>query len=273
MNAPPQTSSHDPAAAMSALLARHRSIRRFQSRAIDPAWLDRLCMEAIAGTSSSGNLNMISVVRTMDAQRRRTLWALHHEQDMILQAPALLTFCADTKRTRTWLAHRGARSNFGNFVGYHVAAFDAIILAQTVALALEANGLGICYMGTTLQSMRAIGDFLELPDHCVPVTTLVVGHPDEAPAPRDRLPPAAYLHAETYRPPDAGAIDALYAERERKGWDRYRAMGPEVTAKMAALGITSLAEFYTSEMKYYEPQHEKDSAELARLLAEKGFMP
>lgn len=264
---------HDASAAMTALLARHRSIRRFRPDAIDAAWLDALCLRAIAGSSSSGNLNMISIVRTMDAARRRRLWELHFEQDMILQAPAVLTFCADSHRTRSWLAQRGARPNFGNFISYHVAAFDAIILSQTVALALEAQGLGICYMGTTLHSMRAIGEFLELPDHCVPVTTLVVGWPDESPAPRDRLAPAAYLHDETYRAHDAAQIDALYESRERKGWERYRSMGPEVVAQMEALGIGSLAQFYTSEMKYYEPAFEKDSAELAKLLAEKGFMP
>ena len=60
-----------------------------------------------------------------------------------------------------------------------MAAFDAIILAQNVCLGFEPHGLGICYMGTTLHSMRAIADFLELPDTCLPVTTIVVGHPDE----------------------------------------------------------------------------------------------
>jgi nitroreductase len=263
----------DTSAAMTALLARHRSIRRFRADPLDPAWLDALCLRAIGGSSSSGNLNMISIVRTMAPERRRRLWELHFEQDMILQAPALLTFCADTHRTRSWLAQRGARLNFGNFISYHVAAFDAIILSQTVALALEAEGLGICYMGTTLHSMRAIGEFLELPDHCVPVTTLVVGWPDEAPTPRDRLAAPAYLHDEVYREHDAAQIDALYESRERKGWERYRSMGPEVVAKMEALGIGSLAQFYTSEMKYYEPQFEKDSAELQQLLEDKGFMP
>src|SRR5262249_33705906 len=156
--------------ALLALLSRHRSIRRYRPDPIDAAWLDAICLKAIAGSSSSGNLNMVSIVRTQSEARRRRLWALHFEQDMVLQAPVLLTFCADTHRTRTWLAQRHARLNFGNFVSYHVAAFDAMILSQTVALALEAFGLGLCYLGTTVESMRPIGEFLELPDHVVPVT-------------------------------------------------------------------------------------------------------
>ncbi len=50
-------------------------------------------------------------------------------------------------------------------------------------------------------------------------------------------------------------------------------MEAEVVEKMTALGITSLAQFYTSEMKYFEPEFERDSAELMKLLEAKGFMP
>jgi hypothetical protein len=141
-----------------------------------------------------------------------------------------------------------------------VAAVDAIIVAQNVCLGFEARGLGICYMGTTLHSMRAIADFLELPDTCLPVTTIVVGHPDEAPAQRDRLPLAALLHDERYRRPDAGGIDAIYAQREVRGWQRYMAM-PELKAEIERLGITSLAGFYW-QAKYDGHVPSADSAAL-----------
>ena len=80
---------------------------------------------------------------------------------------------------------RGARDNFNNLIGYHVAAFDALLLSQSVALGVEAQGLGICYMGTTLHAMRDIGELLDLPDTCVPVTTIVVGYPAEDPPKRE----------------------------------------------------------------------------------------
>ena len=88
---------------------------------------------------------------------------------MVLQAPLVMTFCADWFRTCQWLESRGARDNFNNLLGYRVAAFDAIIVAQNVCLGFEANGLGICYMGTPLHSMGDIADFLELP------TTMLAG--------------------------------------------------------------------------------------------------
>jgi len=259
--------------AMTALLQRHRSIRRYKPDPIDPGMLDRVLQDAFAGASSSGNLNMVSVLRTRDVERRKRLCELHFGQPMVEQAPLVLTFCADTYRTREWLTRRGARLNFDNLIAWHVAAFDAIIVAQTTALALEAEGLGICYMGTTLHSMREIADFLDLPHTCLPATSLVVGWPDEAPTQRDRLPMSAWCHDETYRRPDGERIDDVYSDREISGWTRYRALGPEFAARMDALGITSLAQFYTSDLKYAPARFREDSEKLRALLEERGFLP
>ena len=104
--------------------------------------------------------------------RKRRLYELHFEQDMVLQAPLVMTFCADMFRTRSWLAARGARDNFANFIGWHVGLVDAVIVAQNVCLGLQARGLGICYMGTTLHSMAQIAEFLELPPACLPTGLL-----------------------------------------------------------------------------------------------------
>ena len=183
-----------------------------------------------------------------------------------------MTFCADWFRTRQWLRLRGARDNFDNLIGYHVAAFDAMIVAQNVCLGFEAHGLGICYMGTTLHSMAAIAEFLDLPDTCVPVTTIVVGHPAEDPPKRDRLPLPAFLHEETYRHPTTEALEATYAEREVRGWERYMSM-PALKAEIEARGITSLAQFYTSEAKYDPDVFRADSEKLRALLEAKHFLP
>ena len=257
----------------SALLQAHRSIREFEDRPVDDAMLNTVLQESLAGSSSSGNLNMVSVIKTRDPERKAHLCKLHFGQPMVLQAPLVLTFCADTHRTRQWLAQRKARLNFGNFLSYHVAAFDAIILSQTTALALESHGLGICYMGTTLHRMGELADYLQCPEHCLPVTSMVVGWPAEAPTQRDRLPPQAWIHDETYQRPSPQDIDRDFASREVKGWDRYRSMGPEMVARMAELGITSLAQYYTSDMKYATPVFERDSETLRQTLAARGFMP
>jgi nitroreductase len=261
------------AAEFSELLQSHRSIRHYKDQPVDPALVDQVLTEALQGSSSSGNLNMVSVIKTSDIDRKRVLYDLHGQQPMILQAPLVLTFCADTFRTRQWLAQRQARLGFADLISWHTAAFDAMILSQTAALAFEAHGLGICYMGTTLFSMTAIAEFLELPDNCLPATSLVVGWPAEAPTQRDRLPAAAWIHNERYSRPSAEDINARFGERERRGWQRYRSMGPEIVQQMDALGITSLAQYYTSKIKYDPDAFADYSRALQALLTAKGFAP
>ena len=257
---------------LSTLLNRHRSIRRYTSDPIPTGLVEQVLGDAVAGSSSSGNLNSYSMVLTRDPERKRRLYTLHFEQEMVLEAPLLITFCADWYRTREWLRRRDARDNFGNLIGWHVAAFDAMILSQSVCLGFEAHGLGICFMGTTLHSMSEIADYLDLPDTCLPVTTIVVGYPAEDPPKRDRLPLRAFLHEETYRHPTDAELESIYEQREVKGWARYMAY-PELKAKVEALGITSLAQFYTSKAKYDPDAFRRDSEELRRLLESKHFLP
>ncbi len=259
------------AEAFAELMSAHRSIRSYRDRPLDAGLVDSVLEQALAGTSSSGNLNMVSVVKTQDVQRKQRLFELHGEQPMVLQAPLVLTFCADSFRTRDWLALRGARPGFADLVSWHTAAFDAMILSQTAALGFESHGLGICYMGTTLFSMRGIADFLELPPHCLPATSLVVGWPAEAPAQRDRLPRQAWIHEERYQRPTTADIEARFAAREERGKERYMSFNPQMAAMWQELGLENLAQYYTSKIKYDPDRFAVFSAEIEALLRERGF--
>ena len=115
-------------------------------------------------------------------------------------------------------------------------------------------------------------DFLELPDTCVPVTTIVAGWPDEDPAKRDRLPMQGCLHDEVYRRPSDSELEAVYEQREVRGWARYMAF-PELKARIEELGITSMAQFYTSTAKYDPDVFRRDSDKLRALLEAKHFLP
>ncbi len=267
MNAPALA----PAAAFSALMDSHRSVRSYKPDPLPEGLVDRVLAQALQGTSSSGNLNLVSVVKTQDPARKERLFELHGEQPMVREAPLVLSFCADSFRTREWLARRGARPGFADLVSWHTAAFDAMILAQTAALAFESHGLGICYMGTTLFAMRGLADFLELPDNVLPVTSLVVGWPADAPPQRDRLPAAAWIHDERYQRPGGDDIDRHFAERERRGRARYMESSPEMAALWTEHGIGSLAQFYTSPIKYCPDLFAGFSADIEALLTERGW--
>jgi hypothetical protein len=109
---------------------------------------------------------------------------------------------------------RKAKPGYDNFLSFFTAAIDALLASQNVALAAEAHGLGICYLGTATYMADRIIEILELPKGVVPVAALAVGYPDERPGLTDRLPMRAVVHEETYQDFDEEEINQIYAERE-----------------------------------------------------------
>ena len=67
-------------------------------------------------------------------------------------------------------------------------------------------------------------------------------------------------------------IDARFGERERRGWERYRSMGADTIERMEEHGIRSLAQFYTSKIKYDPDRFAVDSTALHALLRARGFL-
>ncbi len=260
------TAPIDPIAHMRA----HRSIRRYRPDPVADDVLDRI-LESALRASSSGNMQSYSIVVTRDPALRERLHTPHMGQDMVLEAPVLLTFCSDFHRMRRWLALSEAADGFDDPFAFAVGAIDAALASQNAALAAEAEGLGICYLGSTLANADAIAEILELPPHVVPVVGFVLGHPAEEPTLRDRLPLEGLVHFETYRDPDDDEVRSTYRERETAGWARYMA-NPELRARIEASGVRNLAQVY-SELKYTRADHEVFTANLTRVLRKQGFLP
>ena len=247
----------------------HRSIRSYTNQNIDDALLDNLLLAGLR-SSSSGNMQTWSVIVTRDEVRKQRLYELHGEQHFILQAPVLLTFCSDVFRMREWIRVNQSKQSFDDLLGFLTGAVDAVIAAQTISLAAESQGLGICYLGTTWWAAREIIEFLELPKYVFPVTSLTVGYPAENPALRDRLPLEVMVHQEKYHPMSDAEILARHADRERNAWARYTA-NEELRKTLEAAGITRVTDFYTSEFKYSKELHRDVSEMLIATLQEQGL--
>ena len=194
-------------------ILKHKSIRKFKQKEIDKKILD-VILEAGIRASNTGNMQTYSIIITTQASNKEKLWNIHFKQNMVLQAPLVLTFCADFNRFSQWCGQRNAEPGFDNFLSFFGAATDSLLVAQNVALAAEANGLGICYLGTTIYNADKIIDVLCLPKKVIPVTTLVVGYPDDNPPLTDRLPLEAVIHNEFYQNYSETEIDLLYAQKE-----------------------------------------------------------
>lgn len=251
------------------LIHSHRSIRKFKPDSIDEALLNEI-LECGIRASSSGNMQSWSVVVTEDEKIKESLYHAHMSQEMILQAPLILTFCSDFNRIRNWVDLHNSKQSFDDFFGFLIGALDAVLASQNITLACESNGLGICYLGSTLAGADKISEILALPRHVMPVTSIVVGVPDENPKTRMRLPMKAVVHKDKYRSMDDEELKAVYKEFENAAWERYNS-NPAIAENIRKLDIHSVSDYYTSEIKYSKNLHEQVSQMLLKLLKEKNF--
>jgi nitroreductase len=195
------------------LINNHRSIRKFSGQAIESKIINEILYSGTRA-STTGNMQVYSIVVTEGQDLKKRLWEAHFKQNMVTEAPLILTFCADFNRFFKWCEQRKATPGYDNFLSFFTAAIDALLVAQNVALAAESKGLGICYLGTTTYMAEKIINILELPKLVVPITTLVMGYPDESPGLTDRLPLESVVHYEKYTDYTADSINRIYEEKE-----------------------------------------------------------
>jgi nitroreductase len=176
-------------------LKQRRTIRQYTEKAI-PAELMTELLNAAAQSSNTGNMQAYSVVVTTTNEIKAQLAPAHFNQPMVTKAPAVLTFCADFNRFSKWCEQRSAVPGYDNFQSFMATAIDAMIFAQTFAVAAESAGLGICYLGTTTYNAGEIIEALNLPKLVVPITTITGGYPEKMPELTDRLPLEAVVHYE-----------------------------------------------------------------------------
>jgi nitroreductase len=239
----------------------HRTIRKYKETPIDEVLLNKI-LEAGTRASTTGNMQVYSMIVTTDAELRRKLWEAHFKQDMVLQAPVVVTFCADFNRFIKWCKQRKAVPGYDNYLSFYTASIDALLASQNVALAAEDFGLGICYLGTTTYMARKIIDILKLPKYVVPVTTLVIGYPDETPGLTDRLPLEGVIHKETYKDYLNRDIDRIYEEKESMDFTRELL---KINQK------ETLAQIFTDN-RYKKADNVHFSREFLKVIEEQGFM-
>ena len=242
-------------------LLEHRSIRRYQDKKIPDEMLN-LIVEAGIRASTTGNMQVYSIINTTDQRLKEKLAPAHFNQPMVMNAPNVLTFCADFNRFKQWCKLSGAKPGYDNFLSFITAAMDALLVAQNVALAAEEQGLGICYLGTTIYNAQQIIDILKIPKGVVPITTLTIGWPKVVPPKTDRLPVSAILHSETYSDYTEEQIKLLYAEKEAL---------PENRQFVAENNMHTLAQVFT-DVRYKKTDNEFFSSKLIEVIKEQGFI-
>ncbi len=242
-------------------LLNHKTIRNYKSDPIDDKTLNTI-LEAGFRASTTGNMQVYSVIISKDEEKRKELCKLHFGQKMVEQAPVLLTFCADFNRFNKWCEQRDAKPGYDNFLSFYTASIDALLVSQNAAVAAEAFGLGICYLGTTTYQADKLIDFFNLPVGVVPVTTLVVGYPADNPDQVDRLPLTGVLHYEKYNDYSPDDINQIYWEKENL---------PLTAELLEENQLKTLAQIFT-EKRYTQKDNIHFSKVFLKAIEDQGFM-
>ena len=236
------------------------TVRKYTSRPVGDELLNSL-LEKASHTQTMGNLQLYSVIVTRDEAMKERLAPAHFSQPMVTGAPVVLTFCADFRRTTDWALNRQGHPGYDNFLSYQNALTDALLFCQCFCDLAEAEGLGLCFLGTTVYNPQLIIDVLRLPALTFPVATITLGWPDETPQPSDRLPLEAFVHNETYNPYSPERIDAIYANKESL---------PENCHFVEVNGKETLAQVFT-DIRYTAEANHAMSITLDDAIRRQGF--
>lgn len=242
-------------------LENRHTIRRYTSKDVSDELLNRLFTLA-ARTQTMGNLQLYSVVVTRSAEQKARLAPAHFNQPMVTEAPVVLTVCADFRRTTQWARCRKASPGYDNLLSYQNAATDALLFTQTLCCLMDEEGLGYCFLGTTVYQPQQIINVLQLPALVMPVATLTVGWPAEEPPLTDRLPVESFVHQETYHDYTPEDIDRYYTPKEQLAENLHFC---EINHK------ETLAQVFT-DIRYTKADNEAMSQTLIDTLRRQGFL-
>jgi nitroreductase len=243
------------------LLNKHVSIRNFKKDAIDDKLINSIIYSG-SRASTTGNMQLYSVVVTKSDEQKDKLLPLHFNQPVAKNAPVLLTFVADFNRFSLWCEQNKANPGYDNFMSFYTASIDALLVAQNVCVAAENNGLGIVYLGTTTYNAKEIINVLELPQLTFPVTTIAIGYPEEVPELTDRIPLKGIIHNETYLDYSKENLNELYALKEELESSKQFVKENEKE---------SLAQVFT-DIRYKKADNEFFSEKMLSTIREQGFI-
>lgn len=242
------------------LFKSHRTVRKYKPVAIPKAILTDI-LESGIRASNTGNMQLYSIIVTSDDNMKSLLAPCHFNQAMVKEAPVILTICFDINRFNRWCENNNTSTELSNLLWLLNGVVDSSLLAQNIALAAEANGLGICYLGTTLYNASEISKILSLPNGVFPITALSVGYPEFIPELTDRLPLESVIHLEKYSDYSSDEICRIYkAKEELESFVKF----------VKENNKENLAQLY-AEVRYKRADSEFFNSKLLLALREQGF--
>ena len=197
----------------------HRTIRAYKEQPLTEAEIETL-MEVARHTATASYLQGYTVLHITDPQVREKIYAASGQPYVGGTKGDMFIFVVDLYRNSRIRAEQGVSSEALSSMNlFLTGAEDALLAAQNVVVAAESMGLGTVYLGSILADPRLVVDALELPELTFPILGLLVGHSDQEPGQKPRLP-LSILTAENTYPRIESYTEAL-ADYDREVTEYY----------------------------------------------------
>lgn len=211
----------------------HRSIRKFTPEPIEYQQLQSIIQAGLAASSSS-LLQVVSIIRITDTEKRKQLAHYAGNQAYVESAAEFLVFCIDYQRHST--IRPDVKVDFTELT--LIGAIDAGIMAQNCLLAAESMGLGGVYIGGLRNNAADVDKLLDLPNNTAVLFGMCLGHPDQSPEIKPRLPMEVIMHENQYQAlnlEDINAYDQTMQDyfANRSSNQKQSTWSQEITAKLA----------------------------------------
>ena len=197
-----------------ARMLEHRSHRRYSTRVVGEDLLQLLFASAMSAPSKS-DLQQADIVHVRDATLRAKIAGLVADNAWVADAPVLLVFCGNHRRTRQVAEWRGKTFANDHLDAFMNAAVDAGIVLMNFINAAEAAGLGCCPISSVRNHSQEVSDLLGLPEWVFPLAGLGLGYPESSGVITPRLPLDVTVHTDRF------SEDGIAAKID--GYDRRRA--------------------------------------------------
>ena len=191
------------------LIAKRRSTRIYDPTPLLQEEKDAI-LQAAMRAPTAGAMTLYTIIEVEDQALKDRLVDTCDHQPFIATAPYLLLFLADYQRW-TDLYEAGGCPGRARELGIAarmpaegdlvLALRDALIAAQTAALAAESMGIGSCYIGDILENAETHRELFALPRYTFPAALLCFGRPARPPE-RPQVPrfqPRFIVHQNQYK--------------------------------------------------------------------------
>lgn len=215
------------------LINNRMSLRKYANKKITDEELN-IILNSSMRAPTAGNMMLYSILVVKDLETKKKLSKTCDNQPFIEKSDVILIFLGDLQRWYDYYdlcnVKEFCESNSKTFKtpdegDFILSMEDAIIAAQTGAIAAESLNIGSCYIGDIIENYEIHKDMLNLPPWVYPACMLCLGHyeDDKKRIISNRFSKEYIVFNEKYKRLDKTDLENMFKEKNFPLENKYNA--------------------------------------------------